>query len=49
MAKFSLKYVSLGMLVLQNTALVLLMSYSRKVQGPMYISSTAVAIMEVRE
>jgi Nucleotide-sugar transporter len=44
----SLKYISLGLLVLQNTALVLLMSFSRNQAGPMYCSSTAVAMMEVR-
>ncbi|KAG5175194.1 nucleotide-sugar transporter-domain-containing protein [Tribonema minus] len=47
MTALGLKYGSLGLLVLQNTALVLLMSYSRNVEGPLYTSSTAVATMEV--
>eukprot|EP00612_Vaucheria_litorea_P006193 CAMPEP_0171475720 /NCGR_PEP_ID=MMETSP0946-20130122/3161_1 /TAXON_ID=109269 /ORGANISM="Vaucheria litorea, Strain CCMP2940" /LENGTH=356 /DNA_ID=CAMNT_0012005841 /DNA_START=46 /DNA_END=1113 /DNA_ORIENTATION=- len=47
MANPNLKYASLGLLVLQNSSLVLLMSYSRNQSGPMYLSSTAVALNEV--
>lgn len=42
-----LKYVSLILLVVQNTVLVLLMRYSRTVEGPMYATSTAVCMNEV--
>eukprot|EP01137_Pigoraptor_chileana_P011603 Opistho-2@62723 len=42
-----IKYLSLLVLVVQNTSLVLLMRYSRTVDGPMYISSTAVVMAEV--
>ncbi|XP_065174431.1 UDP-N-acetylglucosamine transporter-like [Sycon ciliatum] len=43
-----LKYLSLIVLVLQTTALVLLMRYSRAVgTGPMYLASTAVVMAEV--
>eukprot|EP00301_Raphidiophrys_heterophryoidea_P026858 c935_g1_i1.p1 GENE.c935_g1_i1~~c935_g1_i1.p1 ORF type:complete len:343 (+),score=81.67 c935_g1_i1:27-1031(+) len=41
------KYVSLVTLVVQNTALVLLLRYSRTVEGPKYLSSTAVTMMEI--
>eukprot|EP00300_Choanocystis_sp_HF-7_P037253 c53305_g1_i1.p1 GENE.c53305_g1_i1~~c53305_g1_i1.p1 ORF type:complete len:357 (+),score=61.32 c53305_g1_i1:32-1072(+) len=41
------KYGSLVTLVLQNTALVLMMRYSRTVEGDKYITSTAVATMEI--
>ena len=41
------KYVSLIVLVVQNTALVLTMRYSRTVDGPKYIASTAVVLMEL--
>ena len=44
---FSLKYMALAMLVLQNTFLVLFMRYSRTIDGPLYASSTAVVVMEV--
>ena len=44
---FSIKYGALALLVLQNTFLVIFMRYSRTSEGPMYASSTAVAIMEV--
>ena len=44
---FSIKYAALAMLVLQNTFLVVFMRYSRTNEGPMYASSTAVAVMEV--
>ncbi|KXJ18975.1 UDP-N-acetylglucosamine transporter [Exaiptasia diaphana] len=43
-----LKYVCLGVLVLQTSVLVLTMRYSRMVhEGPMYISSTAVVMAEL--
>ena len=42
-----LRYGSLGLLVAQDTALVLLMRYTRQQTGIMYISSTAVCCMEV--
>jgi len=42
-----IKAVSLGVLILQNTALVLLMRYSRTVEGPMYSATTCVFTMEV--
>ncbi|KAI9228307.1 MAG: nucleotide-sugar transporter-domain-containing protein [Piptocephalis tieghemiana] len=41
-----LKHLSLLTLVLQNSALVLLMRYSRTVPGPAYIPATAVALTE---
>ena len=41
------KNLSLGLLVLQNTSLVLLMRHSLTTEGPRYRSSTAVALMEV--
>ncbi|PRP79271.1 UDP-N-acetylglucosamine transporter [Planoprotostelium fungivorum] len=41
-----LKYASLLILILQNSALVLVMRYSRTMTGPMYISSTAVLLSE---
>ena len=44
---FSLKYGALALLVLQNTFLVVFMRYSRQDSGPLYASSTAVAVMEV--
>lgn len=46
---FTLKYISLALLVLQNTFLVVFMGYSRteKSVGPMYASSTAVVSMEL--
>ena len=46
---FSLKYIALATLVLQNTFLIIFMSMSRtKVQdGPLYASSTAVVTMEL--
>uniref|UniRef100_A0A7S2WAX6 UDP-N-acetylglucosamine transporter n=1 Tax=Rhizochromulina marina TaxID=1034831 RepID=A0A7S2WAX6_9STRA len=42
-----IKYGALALLVLQNTALVLTMRYSRVSDGPRYVSSTAVASMEL--
>lgn len=44
-----LKWVSLVVLIAQTTALVLILRYSRtqKVQGPKYLSSTAVVTAEV--
>ena len=42
------KYVSLLVLVIQNTALVLTMRYSRTVtSGPLYLASTAVVLTEL--
>lgn len=41
------KYVSLLVLVVQNSALVLTMRYSRIVPGPQYLSSTAVVTSEL--
>ena len=43
----SLKYGALALLVLQNTFLVVFMRYSRQNSGPLYASSTAVAVMEM--
>lgn len=43
---FSIKYGALALLVLQNTFLVIMMRVSRTSSGPMYASSTAVAVME---
>lgn len=44
-----LKYVSLGVLVMQTTSLVLTMRYSRtlKEDGPRYLASSAVVSAEV--
>lgn len=44
-----LKYMSLGVLVLQTTSLVLTMRYSRtlKEEGPRYLASSAVVSAEV--
>lgn len=44
-----LKYMSLGVLVLQTTSLVLTMRYSRtlKEDGPRYLASSAVVSAEV--
>ncbi|XP_060783943.1 solute carrier family 35 member A3b isoform X2 [Neoarius graeffei] len=44
-----LKYVSLGVLVLQTTSLVLTMRYSRTLQsdGPRYLASSAVVFSEI--
>nr|AAI06421.1 MGC131091 protein [Xenopus laevis] len=44
-----IKYISLGVLVLQTTSLVLTMRYSRmqKEEGPRYLPSTAVVAAEV--
>ena len=42
------KYISLLVLVIQNTALVLTMRYSRTVNnGPLYLASTAVVLTEL--
>jgi solute carrier family 35 (UDP-sugar transporter), member A1/2/3 len=41
------KYVSLLVLVVQNSALVLTMRYSRVIPGPRYLSSTAVVFSEI--
>jgi len=43
------KYISLVVLVLQTTALVLILRYSRtmKTEGPRYLSSTAIVVAEV--
>lgn len=40
------KYLSLGVLVLQNSMLALTMRYSRTMDGPMYLASTAVVVAE---
>jgi UDP-sugar transporter A1/2/3 len=37
-----LKYISLATLVIQNSALVLVMRYSRTLTGPSYLPATAV-------
>ena len=42
-----LKFWCLGVLVLQNASLILMIRYSRTLQGDMYISSTAVVFAEV--
>jgi len=42
----SIKFGALALLVLQNTFLVIMMRVSRTSSGPMYASSTAVAVME---
>jgi solute carrier family 35 (UDP-sugar transporter), member A1/2/3 len=42
-----IKYVSLLILVVQNSALVLTMRYSRILPGPRYLSSTAVVVSEI--
>lgn len=44
-----LKYMSLGVLVLQTTSLVLTMRYSRTLQGegPRYLASSAVVLAEL--
>ena len=41
------KYLSLVVLVFQNTALVLTMRYSRTVEGAIYLASTAVVLTEL--
>lgn len=41
------KYLSLVVLVLQNTALVLTLRYSRTVEGEIYLASTAVVLTEL--
>jgi UDP-sugar transporter A1/2/3 len=45
---FSIKYLSLAILTVQNAAISLMLRYSRTVSGDLYISSTVVAITEVR-
>lgn len=49
MASVRLKYVSLGVLVLQTTSLVLTMRYSRTLtsEGPRYLASSAVVLAEL--
>ena len=42
-----IRYSSLLMLVLQNTALVLMLRYSRTMPGQRYLPSTAVTMMEL--
>jgi solute carrier family 35 (UDP-sugar transporter), member A1/2/3 len=42
-----LKYVSLWTLVIQNSALVLVMRYSRTLSGPQYLPQTAVVMSEL--
>ena len=46
MSTYLLRYGSLALLVAQDTALVLLLRFSRQQAGPMYLSSTAVCCME---
>ena len=46
-AGLPIKYVSLVVLVVQNSALVLTMRYSRIQPGPQYLSSTAVVMSEI--
>ena len=46
MSKYK-KYVSLLVLIFQNTALVLTMRYSRTGEGPKYLASTAVVLTEL--
>lgn len=41
-----IRYISLFILVIQNSALVLTMRYSRILPGPVYLSSTAVMLAE---
>ena len=41
------KYLSLVVLVVQNASTVLVMRYSLTMEGPRYITSTAVALSEV--
>lgn len=43
------KYISLIVLIVQTTALVLILRYSRtmKVEGPRYLSSTAIVTAEI--
>jgi len=43
------KYASLVVLILQTTALVLILRYSRtmQVEGPRYLSSTAIVTAEI--
>lgn len=41
-----LKFIALSTLILQNSALVLLMRYSRTMPGPAYLPSTAVVMAE---
>ena len=43
----NMKYISLLVLVIQNSSLVLLLRYSRTVSGQPYITSTAVFLTEV--
>ena len=45
-ADSALKYMSLSVLVLQNTVLILSMRYSRVLAGDMYFTTTAVVISE---
>ena len=42
-----LKYLSLTVLVVQNTSLVLVMRYSLTMEGSRYITTTAVAMAEI--
>ncbi len=44
---FHWKYISLVVLVFQNTALVLTMRYSRTIDGTKYLASTAVVLSEL--
>jgi UDP-sugar transporter A1/2/3 len=42
-----LKYISLWTLILQNSALILVMRYSRTLDGPQYLPQTAVVLSEL--
>ena len=44
---WTIKYLALVLLVVQNTSLITLMGYSRNVKGPMYSSGSAVTSCEV--
>lgn len=45
----NIKWISLVVLIVQTTALVLVLRYSRtqKTEGPKYLSSTAVLVSEI--
>ena len=44
---FSLKYLSLIVLTVQNASLILMIRFSRTIDGPLYIASTAVVMAEL--
>ena len=47
MAETMMKYASLVVLVMQTTTLVLVLRYSRTMDGPRYLASTAVLLVEL--